>query len=219
MAKQKAKGSIVYEVLIVILIAILVATILYPRTVWKNIEKETILCRDQMNRIVDAEGLFISFHESYNFDTSLVHVVSFVRNDSIFGLDSVRTTLRDSFYVKLIIDYLRDYQDVPTKVATDSAYQLVRRSTRDSLVAVQVDTIVDLMFNRLFTCPTDNDTYRIEVVDTSAIKVLKVFCPLDSTELDSMNRRFWFRVIGGGKVKNHGSIDNGKPSWEPMKRK
>jgi len=87
------------------------------------------------------------------------------------------------------------------------------------LVYVQVDSIVDFMLANLYTCPTSGDTYRVEVVDTSAIKRLKVFCPLDSTEMDSINSDFWFTKIGGGKIVNHGNIDNNNPTWEARKRK
>ncbi len=218
MAKKKVKGSLVYEILIVILTVVLVATLLYPKSVWKRVNYEAMLCRDQMERIVDAEGLYISFHESHTFDSSLVNVMNYIRNDSIFGLDSVHSTMRDTFYVKLIFDYLRDYQDIPTKKADDSAASLLEKRS-DSLATAQVDSIINVMLNKILTCPTSRDTYKVQVVDTSAIKILKVSCPLDSVTLDSLNHNFWFRVVGSGKFENHGTIDNGQPSWEPMKRK
>jgi hypothetical protein len=219
MAKKRAKGSIIYEILIVILAAVLVATLLYPKSVWKDIDHGSMLCEDRMSRIADAQGLYISFHDTHNFDSSLVNVIEYISNDSIFGLDSTSATLRDSFYVKLLVDYFRDYQDLGTKIATDSAFNLIDVWRTDSLVAMQVDSTVDFMFASLYTCPTSGDTYRVEVVDTSALKILKVFCPLDSTEIDSINSDFWFRMVGGGEVKNHGSIDNSDRSWEARKRK
>jgi len=119
MAKKRAKGSIIYEILIVILAAVLVATLLYPKTVWKDIDHAAMLCEDQMSRIADAEVLYINFHDSHNFDSSLVNVIEYISNDSIFGLDSIRATLRDSFYVKLVVDYFRDFHDIGTKIAND----------------------------------------------------------------------------------------------------
>lgn len=219
MLKKKAKGSIIYEMLILILAVVLVATLLYPKSVWKDIDYNAMLCEDHMSRIVDAGGLYISFHDSHTFDSSLVNMIKYIRNDSIFGLDSVSNTLRDSFYVKLIVDYFRDYKDVGTKIATDSAFYLIAKKNADSLAHVQMDSILNFMITNIYTCPTSSDTYRIEVVDTSAIKILKVFCPLDSAEIDSINSNFWFKMIGGGKVKNHGNIDNNNPSWEARKRK
>ncbi len=218
MAKKKVKGSLIYEILILILIGVLVATLLYPKSVWKETERETTLCRDQLRRIVDAELLFMSFHDDFEFDSSLVNVIQNIQNDSIWGLDSIRTTWRDTFHVKLLIDYFRDYKDVPTKIAVDSSITLVENKL-DSLVSVQVDSILDFMFDKLFTCPTNGVTYNIEIVDTSAIKIFKVNCPLDSTTMDSVNNEFWFKIIGGGKIENHGKVDNFESSWNQKKRK
>ncbi len=218
MAKQKAKGSLLYEILIVILVVILVATLLYPKSIWKELDNDTTLCHDQLRRIVDAEILFMNFHEEFEYDSSLVNVIKNIANDSIWNLDSLRITLLDSFRVKLLMDYFRNYRNITTIIAIDSSVDMVENKT-DSLVVVEVDSIVNFMLANLYTCPTHGDTYNIEIVDTSAIKVLKVFCPLDSTTLDSMNNKFWFKIIGGGEVENHGRINNGEPSWRQEKRK
>ena len=218
MAKKKAKGSIIYEILIILLVVVLVATLLYPKSVWKKIDNETILCQDQMHRLIEAQALYISFQGDFNYDSSLVNVIEFIGNDSIWAQDTTMSTLRDSFQVKLLIDYFRNYQDIGTKIATDSAFTLVEKKS-DSLVAMQVDSIFDKMLTKLYTCPTAGDTYKVAVIDTSALKILKVYCPIDSTNVDSLNTAFWFRFIGGGEVKNHGNIDNGEQSWEEKKRK
>jgi len=218
MAKKKAKGSIIYEILIILLVVALIATLLYPKSVWKKIDLESTICHDQMRRIADAEALFISFHGEFNFDTSLVNVIDYLRADSLWIQDSTMATMRDSFQVKLLVDYFRNYHDIATKVATDSAFYLVDHKS-DSLIALQVDSVFDRMLGNLYTCPTSGDTYRVEVVDTSSLKVLKIFCPIDSTDIETINKGFWFRFVGGGQLKNHGSLDNGEPSWEEKKRK
>ncbi len=218
MAKQKAKGSLIYEILIVILIIVLVATLLYPKSIWEEIDKEATLCHDQLSRIFDSELLFMNFSENFNFDSSLVNVIEYIKNDSIWGLDSLRTTLRDSLHVKLLVDNFRNYQEITTIIAVDSAVNMVANKT-DSLVSARVDSIVGFMLDNLLTCPTHGIAYNIEIVDTSAIKVFKVNCPLDSTTLDSLNSDFWFNVIGGGLVENHGIVDNGEVSWVKQKRK
>ena len=100
----------------------------------------------------------------------------------------------------------------------DSAYFLIDHKP-DSLVSIHVDSIFQQMLAKLYTCPTTGDTYHIEVVDTSSLKVLKVFCPIDSTDIVSINEDFWFRFIGGGELENHGNIDNNEQSWEEKKRK
>ena len=218
MVKRKAKGSIIYEILIILLVIVLVATLLYPKSVWNKIERESILCQDQMHRIIEAEALYISFQGDFKYDSSLVNVIEFVKNESLWQKDSIMVTMRDTFQVRLLVDYFRNYQDMATKVATDSAFFLVDNKS-DSIVAMHVDSIFNNMLDKLYTCPTTGDSYHIEVVDTSSLKVLKVFCPIDSTDILSVNEDFWFQFIGGGELKNHGNIDNNEISWEEKKRK
>jgi hypothetical protein len=218
MARQKMKGSLVYEILIVVLAALLVGSIMYPKSVWERIDRETTICRDQMHRVFDAELLYLQGSGTNNYDSSLVKVFQFVRSDSVWEADSILATLRDTFYVNLVKDYLRDYQDIATKKATDSAFYLVEHKD-DSVTALTLNAILDTMFSRIYTCPTTNDTYRIEIVDTSAAKILKVYCPITQEQADSINSDFWFSVIGGGRIENHGHIDNGQPSWKEKKRK
>ena len=80
MAKRKAKGSIIYEILIILLVIILVATLLYPKSVWNKLESESVVCQDQMHRLVEAEALYISFQGDFNYDSSISNVISFLRS-------------------------------------------------------------------------------------------------------------------------------------------
>ena len=266
MARQKMKGSLVYEILIVILTILLVGSILYPKSVWDRIERDTLLCHDRMMRLADAELLYLQGSEEANYDSSLVKVINFVRHDSVWVTDSTLATLRDSFYVNIVRDYLRDYHDMATKPALDSAFALVEGredslrirakaiksriadlsnvktksdslkqaladlqasldslsqviAKQDSLRHVTLNTVLDKMFAKMYTCPTVNDTYKVAIVDTSAIKTIKISCPITPAQEDSINSNFWFHVIGGGKIKNHGYVENGEPSWKPKKRK
>ncbi len=218
MARKKMQGSLLYEILIVILTILLGGTILYPKSVWEKIEKDAMICHDQMHRWVDAELLYLQGSEEGTYDSSLVKVLNFVRNDSIWLVDSTLATLRDTFYVKVARDYFRDYEDMATKPAMDTAFTLVENQD-DSLTGLKLNGILDTMFAMMYTCPTVNDTYRVEIVDTSAIKVFKIYCPITQAQADSINSSFWFSVIGGGHVENHGYIDNGEPSWKEPKRK
>jgi len=266
MARQKMKGSLVYEILIVILTILLVGSILYPKSVWDKIERDTMLCHDRMMRWADAELLYMQGSDEANYDSSLVKVLNFVRNDSIWITDSTLATLRDSFYTNIVRDYLRDYHDMATKPAVDSAYALVEGgydslrvrlrkiqdqiqsitkaktktdsmqvlltkltgeqdslarviAEKDSVRQATLKSILDTMFAMMYTCPTVHDTYNVEIVDTSAIKVVKIRCPITPAQADSINSQFWFHVIGGGKVENHGYVENGEPSWQQKKRK
>lgn len=212
MARAKTGGSIVYEILIVVLVLIMVGTILYPKSVWKKSNSDTTMCRDRMLRIQDAEVLYIQGTNSYC--DSLAAVIDFVKNDSLFVEDSVMAALRDSFYVDLIVDYFRDYEDMATKPATDSAFTLVE-DYPDSICM----PIVNAMLDSLEYCPTVRRPYHLTVVDTSVIKVFKVYCPVEQEDIDKANRDFWFHVIGGGKLANHGSVENGESSWQELTRK
>ena len=212
MAKTKAGGSIIYEILIVVLVVILVGTILYPKSVWKKSQSDTTICRDRMLRIQDAEVLYMQ--GTNNYSDSLEAVINFVKNDPMFVDDSAMAALRDSFYVKLIVDHFRDYENMATKPATDSAFALVE-DYPDSVCM----PIVNAMLDSLKYCPTVRRPYHLTVVDTSVIKVFKVYCPIEQADIDSANRDFWFHVVGGGKLVNHGNVESGEPSWQGLKRK
>ena len=218
MARQKMKGSLVYEILIVILTILLVGTILYPKSVWQKIDRDTMLCRDQMMRWSDAELLYLQGSEEANYDSSLVKVLNFVRYDSIWVTDSTLATLRDSFYVNVVRDFFRDYKDMATKPAMDSAFRLVEGKA-DSIHGPILTAILDTMFSLMYTCPTVKDTYLVSIIDTTAVKKIKISCPMTPEQVDSINSNFWFHVVGGGKVENHGYVENGEPSWKEAKRK
>lgn len=86
------------------------------------------------------------------------------------------------------------------------------------------------LIDSVFTCPVAHLPYHIEAVDTSAIKYLNIFCPIeerdngavglsidrltgDTTEVD-IPLSSKVKLFGGGSVKNHGSIRDEKKSWE-----
>jgi len=45
--------------------------------------------------------------------------------------------------------------------------------------------------------------------DPAGTNRLRVSCPIPSAQIDSVNRRFRFVGIGGSRLANHGTIDNG----------
>ena len=210
MSYQKVKGSLLYEILIVILLALLLGTILYPKSVWKSIDNETDLCRENMKKVQTAEILYLQMNELHNYDSSLVKVLEFIQNDSTWLGDSTMYAFRDTFYVQVIRDYLTNYEGIDAKIAPDSAYKLVSLGL--------VDKLISKSFDVMHKCPTIDRTYDIGVVDTSVIKELKVFCPLDSADIDGFNDQFVFSFIGGGRVENHGHLDRGEQSWRDSKK-
>ncbi len=70
---EKPKGSIIYEVLIVILIIGLVGTILYPAKVWENEEELESICQTRMETIQNMEmSFYISDPSSGNTYTDSI---------------------------------------------------------------------------------------------------------------------------------------------------
>ncbi len=56
--------------------------------------------------------------------------------------------------------------------------------------------------------------YRLVHVDTSAIKYLNIYCPIDSNDIQVLKGNFLKSRIGGLDLENHGHIENGEKSWE-----
>ena len=50
---EKPKGNIIYEILIIVLVVALLATILYPSRVWQDEEEAERMCRSRIMAIPD----------------------------------------------------------------------------------------------------------------------------------------------------------------------
>lgn len=211
-SRPKPKGSIVYEIVIVILVIILVLTIWYPKKVWQQLNRDEMLCRDRMQRVYDAEVLYNYKYGTYS-DT-LDSVMKYVKTDEIFTTDTVMAALRDTFYIKIYRDYLRDYANVHTRKAADSAFKVVS----DTTDTAKFKTIY-AMLDSITHGPTVMRPYKITVVDTSAAKGLIIQCPIDSLDMAKQNSKFFFHVLAGGRLQNHGKIVNGELSWIQIKRR
>jgi hypothetical protein len=295
MAQEKAKGSIFYELLIVILAAVLIASIIYPKKVTEKAERDTKICREKMSDILNAELQYQKYNDVYT-DT-LSKVIEFLKTspeyaayiDTVMkrGLDSVLTklnefkmqeetilanipaaldsTMIDSLsnmqeqikmdsrqlagFVEYLHDRMKNLPNTPTKelksafVIVDSKQftldmDIVRNSIQTGdLKAAQktandvIDKInfiiekFELVINKLpeyksdsldslYNCPTVNKPYRLVYVDTSAIKYLNIYCPIDSTDIEAYKSNFLMSTIGGVELKNHGYIEKGEKSWE-----
>lgn len=162
----KPKGSILYEILIVLLTLGLIGSIVYPKKIWEKEEREREICRQRMLDIQNAELLYFSKNNAYS--TDLREVIEFLKSDT-----SLATT---------------------------------------------IDTLILSPLDSLYTCPTTRDTYKIAVIDTSVVKVLKIECPIDEEDIRKAKKNILFSVFGGGSLENHGCIDGGKLSWEEKKK-
>lgn len=144
MAQAKAKGSIILKILIVILLAALVGTIMYPKKIWDEEEKNTTACRDNMDRIFKAEMIFLQHYNNYT--DSLSKLTSF------FEKDSTKKYIRE--YFKSDTALAETMTDFLTK--TDSSADLVIRNlSADTIMfaiieAVNYDSnLAHVMLNRL----------------------------------------------------------------------
>ncbi len=294
MAKVKPRGSIILEILIVILIVALVATILYPKMVWKEAEKNAEICHSNMDRILKAELVYLKYHN--NYEDTLDKVISFIQDDTTGELsleylysdtaltvqilndltneDSVadifvkkfladtlmetilfnsiydtnlagvilkrleKTKLKDSvltyrnldstdIYVLRRIAENNPVLDIIEPIQNDDSLKIVLQRIMpdipkgviaDTLYSNQkwagkIDSAVAFTLNEIKTCPTTNDPYKVAVVDTSVIKILNIYCPIDSNQIAQSKKDFKKYFLGHLRLENHGKIEAGEKSW------
>ena len=130
MADEKPKGSLIYEILIVLLGVLLVVSIMYPKRLSDKEEVKTELCRFRMSEIFNAELQYLKYNRTFNDTLSLV--VNFIRTDSSYAtyMDSVIAGGLDSIMTRL--DQFREMEEV---ILADIA------SASDT---VMIDSLVDL---------------------------------------------------------------------------
>ncbi len=66
----------------------------------------------------------------------------------------------------------------------------------------------------LASCPTTGEGIRLAYIDTSVIKYLNIYCPIDSADIALVQSDFLKSKIGGLKISSHGKIEKGAKSWE-----
>lgn len=295
MAEQKAKGSIIYELLIVILGVMLVGSILYPKRVTDREKMNTEICRYRMGELEKAGLQFHKYHGTYT-DT-LSQVFDFIRTSAqyerfvdsliVSGVDSVITRLNDfktreetilsniplatdsvmidslaqmqddikfdarslAGYVEFLHDRMKNLPNMPVDQLragflvvdskqftldmdiTKNSIQngLLREAERAAKAAIRVVNRVGERFERVLArvpdyrgasldslarCPTVYEQYELVHVDTSVIKYLNIYCPIDSADIAAVNNDFLKSKIGGLELQNHGKIESGEKSWE-----
>ncbi len=80
MAAKESRGSIILEILIVLMALLLVAVILVPDRIWKEENKITTQCRDNLNALYEAEQFF--YRGNDNYTDSLDLLLNYVHTDS-----------------------------------------------------------------------------------------------------------------------------------------
>lgn len=295
MASEKAKGSIIYELLIVILAVLLIASIIYPKRLKDQEAQNTQLCRWRMDQILKGELQYQKYMGHYNDTLSVV--VNFLKTnedyshyvDSVIvgGLDSIMTrltefkadeqaildlipqaqdsTMIDSVvglqqrlksesrqlagFVEFVHDRMKNIPNTPIDDLTlafktiDSKQFTIDMSVVKNSVehgnlqdaqggAENVIALIDQVYGELqgvktrvpdfqsdgldslYHCPTVYKPYILVLNDTTAIKYINIYCPIDSTDIENVKHDFLKSKIGGLKLQNHGKIENGEKSWE-----
>lgn len=260
----KSKGSIIYKLLIVVLVAALIATILYPKKLWKTEDQNVEVCRDNMEHILYVEYVYLSQFNA--FTDTLENAVNFIKNDTtgtvlrqFITSDSLLSTkiikMMKNFEYGVKIDSIGDSTRLipdekqaglvmldatnpadTTIISTGAVISFVgfldrlNQHTRyngidtveafilDSLrffpvLAEKIDSMGIYALDHLGVCPTSLKDYQIQVIDTSAIKQVNVFCPVDSLDSLHVSQDFKLSKIGGLRISNHGAVVNGEKSW------
>ena len=159
---QHGKGSIVLEILAVLLAAALIFTLTYPAKLWKAEDANILMCRENMQHIYYAELTYLDNFLVYN-DT-LEKVVRFILDDTS-GRALKRFTNLDSVLGQQIIKSFKGKKDLVT-ITIDSALT----DDPDSLVLVKhtkritVANLVDSML--IYTRAVDLDTSEAYILDS-----------------------------------------------------
>lgn len=294
---MKAKGSILYELAIVILTVLLVASILYPKKLIEQQEEYREISHHRMEEIQKAGLQFQKYHGYYT-DTMAV-LINFIRTspeyehyvDSMIvgGLDSIITKVQEfktreehiaslmhsatdsvmidslsrmqndikldsrelAGYIEYVFDNMRSLPNMPVdqlrtvfvivdskqftlnldivRNAIESGQQKVAEQAKNDAIKVfdsviqkfedvkaEVFKFKDDRLDEMAYCPVTNKEFRLVHVhsDTTAIKYLNIYSPIDSSDIESVEHDFLRSKIGGLKLQNYGKIENGKKSWE-----
>ncbi len=86
---ERARGNVLYEILIVILVIGLIATILYPSKVWNNEEELQDVCHARMNAIHSMQYIYL--YQVNTFNDTLAVLKESILNDpyATVAMDSV----------------------------------------------------------------------------------------------------------------------------------
>ncbi|MBN1466059.1 hypothetical protein JXA02_09875 [candidate division KSB1 bacterium] len=156
----KAKGSILLEILAVILAAALVFSVTYPNKLWKAEDKNLEKCRENMWHIYFAEVTYLDANLVYN-DT-LEKVIDFIVSDTT-GKRLKRYTSLDSILGGQIIKTFKTLDDKVT-ITVDSVFGAGPDSVITKMVDIQVSALVDSMLD--YANEVDLDTTEAFVLDS-----------------------------------------------------
>jgi len=169
MAKIKAKGSIVLEILIVLLVLTLLGTILYPKKVWNKVEEETKLCRENMDRILKAELIYLKYHN--NYEDTLDNVISFIENGDSSGRIIVEYVYSDTALAVKILEQI-------TAIDADADYK-VKKFKADTMLFSLLETskydsnLAKVILNRLENTEMSDNIKAERETDSTQVAIFR----------------------------------------------
>ena len=168
MAEVKSKGSIILEVLIVLLVVALFATILYPKKIWQQEDKNAQACQTHMDQIFKAELIFQKYHNNYT--GSLDQLIAFIKSKDSTNL-------------------VREYIQADTALAVNLTKSLVESDPKADLIienlladtlmyavleAINYDSnLAQVILNRLENTPLGNTVKAKRATDSTDVRILK----------------------------------------------
>ncbi|MDZ7373013.1 MAG: hypothetical protein ONB23_03490 [candidate division KSB1 bacterium] len=223
MAEEKPKGSILYEVLIVILAGALVGTILYPKHLWEKEDRNRKACRENLVSLTYAEFVYLKERGKYtdNLDSLEALIAGdptkqrlreFIKMDSSLAEQTIRMLIRRDTLAAAIEDTVREFcrlndKENPWAWILDSLYTYPK-------FANFVDSVALSRVLVMRTCPTVNRPYHVTVVDTGVVKQFVIHCPITREDSLKVENDFLLSTIGGLRISNHGSSKTGEYSWK-----
>ena len=243
---EKAKGSILLELLAVVLAVALIFTLTYPARLWQEEEQNEKECRENLQHIYYAEVTYLDANLVYN-DT-LEKVIEFILDDttnqllhryasldSVLGstiiksfatMDTIVSITVDSVFGEgpdSVITLTKEYQvntlvDSMLSFANDVDLDTTEAFIIDSLrhwpqFSAQMDSIAHKTLQTIYSCPTVNEKYIIQVNNDTIPKLIDIYCPIDSTHQKALKDDFKLSFLGGLKIENHGGLESGEKTW------
>ncbi|MBN1479832.1 hypothetical protein EH223_18155 [candidate division KSB1 bacterium] len=156
----KAKGSILLEIVAVILAAALVFSLTYPNKLWKEEEQNQEKCRDNLWHIYFAEVTYME--DKFLYNDTLEKVIDFIISDTT-GKKLHRFTGLDSILGTQIIKSFKQLDDTVT-VTADSIFGAGPDSVTTIMFDMAISALVDSML--AFANDVDLDTTEAFVLDS-----------------------------------------------------
>ncbi|MDZ7264712.1 MAG: hypothetical protein ONB16_09020 [candidate division KSB1 bacterium] len=169
MAAVTSKGSIVLEILIVVLVIALVATILYPKKIWEQENANTQNCRTNMDQIFKAELIYQKYHNNYT--SNLDQLVNFIKKSDSINL--VREYIQAD--TALAIKLTKEITQMDPK-----ADQIIKDLLADTLMFAILETanydsnLASVIFKRLDKTSVGSVIAAKRVADSSDVANLKI---------------------------------------------